>query len=184
MSYVCIPTETVAKLLKGIQSGAINADKFGSMTAEERINFLKDHVGGDAQNVSDLLDNTKELNKIKTTVTLDEAKKINDLAQKVKDAKQDLSTPEKRTAYGRAVMDMTEYANSLKPKAPLFSFSNIANLPKSTLTSILHFSAPFVQGWGMLSTPNFYAGLSKMFGYFASEEKYKNLQADIISHPN
>ncbi len=186
MAYLCLPTETVARLLKGLKSGEIDAEKFANMSVEERKNFLTKFVGDDAKNVSDLFNSkSKDFEKLNTKTTEEQDIKITELSNKVKSLEgEDMSSKEKRIEYGRKVIDLTEYTNSLKPKGKLFSLTNILSLPKSALTSVLHFSAPLVQGWGMISTKNFWQGIPKMMEYFAKPDSYKNLNADIISHPN
>lgn len=127
--------------------------------------------------------------KLGVSVTADEARTIYTLSQRAEQlrsvAQGANATDADRIAYGRAVMDLTDGIESLKPEGQTYvsRMIDILSIPKSALTSILHFSAPFVQGWGMLSTKNAWAGFGKMFQYFADEENYKNLNAWIISHP-
>lgn len=130
--------------------------------------------------------------KLGAEVTTEEAGKIADLAQKTQIAKEAMEktgawSPE-RTAYGRAYMDMMDYVEGLKseatPKSWGYWAAQIGNLPRTSLTSILHFSAPFVQGWGMMGSPHYFAAWGEMFKYFASEEKFNNMQASIYGHPD
>lgn len=126
--------------------------------------------------------------KLGVHVVADEAQHITELAQKASRHRDDMEgtpglSPE-RNAYGRALIDLNEYVDSLKPTQKLNMFSQIVNLPKSMTVSIFHMSAPFVQGWGMMSTGVFWEGFGKQFQYFASEDAYKSLNADIISHPD
>ena len=121
-------------------------------------------------------------------VTPEEGKKIADLAQKANDAKKELdkypSDMDRRIDYGKARQDVIDYIDSLKPHGnPFLNFSNWWNLPKSSLTSILHFSAPLVQGWGLMSTKAFWKALPRMFTYY-SKEKYDTLNAFITTHPD
>lgn len=144
--------------------------------------------------------------KLGVSVTASEAKEIFDLAGKASQAEAAMTaereangyrplsigqalktgTEDKGIAYGRAVGDLTDKIESLKPNGRTWTdFAiDLVNLPKSVLTSVLHFSAPFVQGWGMLSTARAWQGFGQMFRYFASEENYANLNAYIISHPD
>ena len=100
--------------------------------------------------------------KLGVGVSHEEAGQIADMAQKTTDALEAMKgtpagSPE-RIAYGRQLMDFNDYVQSLKPDGRTFSekIIDIANIPKSALTSIFHLSAPFVQGWGMVSTGVFW----------------------------
>lgn len=135
--------------------------------------------------------------KLGVTVTSEEAQNIFNLSQKAEQLRAEIVekgagdyrkgwTAENGTAYGRAFQNLNDYIESLKPNGQTFTHKliNVLNIPKTALTSILHFSAPFVQGWGMLSTKVAWQGFAQMFTYFADEENYKNLTAYIISHPD
>lgn len=128
--------------------------------------------------------------KLGVTVTSGEAKEIFQLSQTAEGARaemaKDTSNVGNRVAYGRALLDLMDRIESLKPHGQTFvnRLVDILNVPKSALTSILHFSAPFVQGWGMLSTKVAWDGFGRMFQYFASEDNYRDLSAYIISHPD
>jgi hypothetical protein len=128
--------------------------------------------------------------KLNTRVTSEEAKAIYDLSKVASDAKaemiKDPTDQSKRMAYGNAVLDLSDKVEELKPNGMSIQARIIdaANIPKSMLTSILHMSAPFVQGWGMMSTARAWEGFGQMFKYFADETNYRNLQAYIISHPD
>lgn len=126
--------------------------------------------------------------KIGGPVTLEQTAKLFDLSNEAKSSREELQkdpfNKEKMVDYGNKLLNTIEYADSLKPKGSIFSFSNIWNLPNSALTSVLHFSAPFVQNWGMVSTKQFYQGFPKMFEYFAKEQSYKDLNAFIVAHPD
>lgn len=135
--------------------------------------------------------------KLGVGVTAQEAKEIFDLAQKAEAIKASITaegggvygkgwTVETGTQYGRALLALTERVNALKPGGVTLTdrLLNIVNFPKSALTSVLHWSAPFVQGWGMISTKQWWSGLGKMFQYFASEENYRSLEAYIVGHPD
>ncbi len=92
-----------------------------------------------------------------------------------------------RIAWQRAAMKLEDYVDGLKPmgKGVGYWAEQILNLPKSALTSVLHFSAAGVQLWGMITTrPAFEAFTREQFKYFASEENYKNMMASIRSHPD
>jgi hypothetical protein len=113
--------------------------------------------------------------KLGVEVTAEEAKQIADLHTKVTEA------PANSRQYGHAVLDLHDYIESLKGVNKNI-IANVANLPKTVL-STLDFSAPFRQGWGMMSRPQWYTSFAKMFKYAASEGAYRDLQADIIAHP-
>lgn len=124
------------------------------------------------------------------TVTAEEARQVYQLSQAAEAARtmmlQDINNVPNRVAYGRAVLDLLDRINEMKPGGSSFANTliNILNIPKTALTSIFHLSAPFVQGWGMLSTPQWWQGFGQMIQYLRSEENYRNLQAYIISHPD
>lgn len=116
-----------------------------------------------------------------TDITLEEAKKISELSNKIKDLENYTSDAE-RIKYGRAKIELSDYVNDLAgTQADLFT--NIANLPRSFMAS-LDLSAPLNQGWGMLSRKQFYTSFRDMFKYAKNEENLKNLQADILTRPN
>lgn len=128
--------------------------------------------------------------KLGVTVSNQEAQEIFDMSKEALKAKEDtmkdISNVSNRIAYGRKLMDLQDKIESMKPDGRPWTEKalDVLNIPKSMLTSVLHFSAPFVQGWGMMSTSQFYTGFGQMFKYWASEENFKNLQAYIITHPD
>lgn len=114
-------------------------------------------------------------------ITLEEATKISKMANKIKELETKTDKSQADIELGRAKMDLTEYINSISAtKANLLT--NIAGVPRSLMAS-LDLSAPFNQGWGMLSRKRFYTSLGKMLNYARSEEAFKNLQAEIITSP-
>jgi len=184
-------------LLKNQQQGLINGLKqvFG-----EKHPALRDAVSK-VMRMEKLLKPEEEdkfladlaAHKLGSTVTMDETAKIYDLAKAASDSKaileKDPLNKEKIIDYGNKYLDLVDYADSLKPKAnPFASFSNWWNLPKSALTSVLHFSAPGVQGWGMATTGRFWQAFGKMFRYFGNpledSEAYRDLNAYIVGHPD
>jgi len=135
--------------------------------------------------------------KLGVTVTADEAKDVFDLAQKAEQLRAQVTAPgdsvygtayteQLGTDYGVAVQRLLDKVNSLKPHGETFQHAalNILSLPQSALTSVFHFSAPFVQGWGMISTREWYQGVGRMFQYFADPGAYERLNGWIIGHPN
>jgi hypothetical protein len=122
-----------------------------------------------------------------TDVTLEEARKITDLAKKVQDAKMehmtDTADVKARIAYGNAIQDLHDYVESIKPGMNTADqIANVANVPRA-LTASIDFSAPFRQGFGMVNRKQFWENLKPMFKAFQSEQYYKDLQAEIITRP-
>lgn len=122
-------------------------------------------------------------------VTVEETRELVDSAAKVRQTKAQIgNTPAgspERLSYGNALQDFIDKVNELKPENRTWQTvaSDAWNIPKTLQTSILHFSAPFVQGWGMLTTKVAWQGFGQMFKYFLDEAEYRNLQAYILSHP-
>lgn len=181
-------------LLKDQQKGMITwAKKVSGISETRRADIISkieklDRVLQPADDKAFLADLAAK--KLGATVTAEEAKEIYDLsrvAQKAKDAMaKDGWTAESGTAYGRAVIDLKEKVESLKPQGKSFTNSliNAASVPKTLLTSVLHFSALGVQLWGSVTNARTWEGFLKQFQYFANEENYKNLQAYMIGHPD
>ena len=151
-----------------------------------RVNKMTDLTPEDAKSFkADLV-----AKKIGAEVTLEEANKLASLGKNAAEAKQardENTTPETIRAYGRTKGEFGDYLNSIKPnpdRTVAGTISNILNIPKSALTSVLHFSAAGVQLWGSITTPEFWKGSVEQFKYFASEENYKNAQADISGSPD
>ncbi|HEY1757961.1 MAG TPA: hypothetical protein VGG72_21505 [Bryobacteraceae bacterium] len=128
--------------------------------------------------------------KLNATVTMEEAAKISDLAKQsanAKAARDENPSNDNILQYGKSKQSFGDYLDSLKPNPNggiKKTLIDIANIPKSALTSILHFSAMGAQGWGMASTPEFWKGTAEQFKYFASEDSYKNAEAMISGHPD
>lgn len=115
-------------------------------------------------------------------VTLEEANKISQLSDRVSELESKTDKSKSDVELGRAKLDLTDYVNELGGrKADLLT--NIAGVPRSLMSS-LDLSAPLNQGWGMLSRKNFYVALAKMFKYAASKNSFRDLQAEIVTHPN
>ncbi len=130
-----------------------------------------------------------------TTVTMEEASKISELAKEV----QDLKGGPDRLAYGRARVAFGNYINALKEgadkktlsdilKTPLKSISEVAGATKSIRASMDN-SAIFRQGWKTLWTnpgtwlknaKQSFVDLVKTFG---GKEVLDEVQADIVSRP-
>lgn len=122
------------------------------------------------------------------SVTADEAQEIFDLAQKAEAAKVAMkgnTNPESWTAYGRALLDLTDRVEAMKPNGRTWGkFAlEVANVPRSIM-STLDLSAPLVQGWGLEASGNWRDAFGRMFGYLRSEENYQNLRGWIAGHPD
>ena len=181
-------------LLKDQKAGMVTwAKQVSGMTEPAKRDLLSriqkmDKLLNPAEERAFLADATAQ--KLGATVTLQEAARVSQLAKVASDAKATMQSegwnPANGTAYGRAVADMHDYVNSLKPQGQTFTnrLIDILNIPKSALTSIFHLSAPFVQGWGMLGTKQWYQGFGEMLKYFAKEENYRDLNGYIIGHPD
>lgn len=135
--------------------------------------------------------------KLGVSVTPEEAKTIFDLSQRAEQLRHEITTQgdgdyrqgwtvQSGTAYGNARLALGDYINGLKPHGATFAkrLFQVLNIPREALTSILHWSAPFVQLWGMIGTKAWWSGLGKMFQYFASEDNYRNLEGYILGHPD
>lgn len=179
-------------ILKDQNRGMVSwAKKVSGISEKTRSDLVKqiakiDRVLGEKDR--DVFLNDFASRKLGTDVTIEEANRLSELSKTEQTAKEDLQSDpnnkSKQIEYGRRYLDVSDYVESLKPKASALSLTNILNLPKSALTSVLHFSAPFVQGWGMMSTRPFWEGARNMFTYFASPDAYRDLHASIIGHPD
>jgi hypothetical protein len=76
--------------------------------------------------------------------------------------------------YGKSKQAFGDYLDSLKPN-PTRGIKNtivdILNIPNSALTSVLHFSAMGVRGWGMVSTGRFLASRRRAIQIFRQRGK-------------
>jgi len=114
-------------------------------------------------------------------ITEKEAKTITDLSKKITELREKTDVTKPDITLGRAMLDLTEYVNSLSgKKADLLT--NIAGVPRAAMASF-DLSAPFNQGWGMASRKRFYTSLGNMFKYVVSKKAYRDLQAEIITSP-
>lgn len=181
-------------LLKDFKKGLVNwANKLAGLSEPARRDILAtinrlDRVLNPDEEQAFLEDLAAK--KLGTTVTAEEARTIYQFAQTAEARRQEMLqsgwTPEKGTAYGRAVLDLTDYVESLKPNGRTWADRtlNVIGLSKPMLTSVLHLSAMGVQGWGMISTRVAWEGFARMFLYFGREEAFQDLQAYIIGHPD
>lgn len=188
-------------LLKDKQRGMVSwAKKIGGITEATRQDILTkigklDRVLNPAEEEDFLADLAAK--KLGASVTAQEAKEIFQLSQKAEQLKAAITeagqgdyrkgwTPETGTAYGRAQQALIEKINSLKPHNQSLAngLLQLSAITREAETSILHWSAPFVQLAGMIATKEWMNGLGKMFQYFASEENYQGLIGYITSHPD
>lgn len=120
-----------------------------------------------------------------------EAKKLQEEWKKTLDQKvsrRDVNNPTTiiRNAYGRAVLDLQDLIETMKPSGQTFldHALDVYAAPKTAETGLLHFSALGVQGWGMISRVQTWEAALEQFKYFANGDRYKDLMAYIISHPD
>lgn len=188
-------------LLKDQKAGLVNwAKKIGGLTEPARRDILNtinklDRILNPEEQQAFLEDLAAK--KLGVTVTAEEAKEVFDLAQKAEQLRAEINaagggdyrsgwTAQTGAEYGKAKMALLDKIDSLKPQGGTIAnkLLNVLSLPKSALTSVLHWSAPFVQGWGMISTRQWWSGLGQMFRYFADEVNYQELEGYIIGHPD
>jgi hypothetical protein len=122
---------------------------------------------------------------LKQPVSVEEAKEIARLSKLATEAQKNKKNDFKSIAdAGVKQLDLVDYINSLKPQGnPWLNLAQYTSLPQTCLTTITHFSAPFVQNYGMIGTKEWYQGLPKMFNYWKNESAYKELQGYISAHP-
>lgn len=174
-------------LLKNQQQGLINWAKITTgIKPEVRQDLITrigkmDKVLNPAEEKAFLQDLAST--KLGTDVTFEEAQKITELSNKVKELENLKNTEdiEGSIQRGLAKLNLSDYVNSLNPKKANF-LTNLANLPRSVMASF-DLSAPLNQGWGMLSRKQFYSAIGSMFKYVRSAENLRRLQADIITRP-
>lgn len=174
-------------------------DEATRQTISDRINNMTEVLQPASERafLQDLVNKKLKIDDISAS----EARSLFNASQRVQSLKDAISrapdTQAARIAYGRSLLDLHDLVESMKPYGTTFDGSlrsalqiagnvgiDALGVPKAALTSVLHLSAPFVQGWGMLSTKNAWVGFGKMFQYFHDEENYKNLNAWIVSHPD
>ena len=186
-------------LLKDQRTGLANwARKIGGLTEPARRDIIAqinrlDRVLSPDEEHSFLEDLAAK--KLGVTVTADEAKTILTLAQKAEQLRAAIVarggsyaegwTAESGREFGLAKAELAKTIEAMKPdgRTKLDLLVDILNIPKSLLTSILHLSAPGVQGWGTISTKQGVQGIWQMLRYFYDEKNYDALNADIIGHP-
>lgn len=150
--------------------------------------------------LADLIDK-----KLGLSVPFEDAQKLVDASLKVKSLEPGMAgtpgnSPERR-AWGLAKIDLIDTMNGMKPGGMTWKegIVQVVNAPKQILTGEIHATAPIQQNWGLMTTRYWWKGISpitwgsgrglqvqvpKMIQYFSDEQNYKNLMADIISHPD
>lgn len=123
------------------------------------------------------------------SVTYSQAQRITELTDSVADIENSIKTEgwskEQGNRLGKSRIDLYNYINSLKPSAQTWGerFLQVFNTPKQMETGYFHFTAPFVQNWGLMSNQEWAQAWPKMISYFADQENYNNLLADIEGDP-
>lgn len=123
--------------------------------------------------------------KLGTEITVKEAEEITKRTKKIQEMKQeflDNPTEEGRLKMGKEMVDLIDYVKSINPTNQHLILE-LANLPRA-LMATADFSAPFRQGWGLMTTKEFWKNLPNMFRYAFDQDAYRALQADLITRPN
>lgn len=131
--------------------------------------------------------------KLGTTVTSEETKKIFNLARKSENLRQiaisdGLDVASRKQAeinYGNSLIEFAEYKNDLIKDGitPRNLATNILNLPK-TVMSTFDVSMYFRQGWGSMSTKEFWKDFHKGIQFFFSEKEFQKTRAEILGSPD
>lgn len=165
-----------------------------SKAIHEQINSLRDILNpADEKNFLESL----VAKKLGTEVTPAEAKELTELASKASDLENqvrlDPDNRALRNQFGEARGHLIDKVKELKKPtldvtdwrswkdATLKAIPNVLNAPRTIMSSI-DLSAPFVQGWGQMSTGRFWEGFTQMHKYFASEKGYNDLRSYILGH--
>ena len=200
-------------LLKDQQRGMINwAKKLAGLKPEVKRDIIS--RVNKMEKILDPLDEKAFLqdwaeSKLGMTVSLEEVKKISDLARKTSQYKESImpgspiQSPE-RMAYGRALFDFGDYVSGLKNEAKKLSFSDFKNAPlqatlkgasnigglAKSLKASLDNSVIGKQGLKVLfSNPEIWLKNSvqtyvDMFQTFAGKNVQREIIADVLSRPN
>lgn len=159
---------------------------------------VRDDILQRIQGMEDVLESGTTMNsfledlarqKLGMEVTSQEAENILRLSMKAEQFRMNMTGPagsETRIAYGNAVQDLQDYLELLKPNGQTSTqkLVNWLTLPRNLQTSVFHFSAPFVQAWGMIGTKGWYKALWPMFKYLWDEKNYRDFNAYMLSHPD
>lgn len=191
-------------LLKNQKMGYITwAKKVGGITKEARRDLIArieklDTVLSPKEETQFLHDLAST--KLGTDITLDQAKTITDLSNKVKETqlkqKEDLTfnSESERLSYGKAKIDLGNYVNNLKNRDsfslnPIKIVKDLPGITKSIRASMDN-SAIFRQGWKTLMTnPDIWQKNARktfvdMVRTFGGKKVMDEINADIVSRPN
>ena len=172
-------------LLKNQKAGYITwAKKISGMSKQTKVDIISkiermDKILSPAEGEQFLQDLASA--RLKVGVTQEEAKRVMDLSKKITELRSKTDVTKSDIPLGRAMIDLTDYVNSISGKRADLA-TNIAGVPRSLMAS-LDLSAPFNQGWGMVSRKRFYTSLGTMLKSAWSKNKFRDLQAEIITHP-
>lgn len=144
--------------------------------------------------------------KLGANVTMEEAKKVFELAGKMKELSQykgDMKNNEKRLEYGRAVEDLKDYVNDRKlasnPSLREIMSNDKLSIPGRVIRGVasnakaiqasMDDSAIFRQGWKVLWThpeiwaPNALRSFKHLVTYKNQHQVLREINADIVSRP-
>jgi len=122
--------------------------------------------------------------KLGTEVTFEQAKNISNLSKVVSETKDifasDPMNEKLQLDYGMSLLRMDEYLNKIAPSKDNIALS-VINLPRA-LMSTLDLSAPFRQGFGMVTRKEFWKNLGPMVSFW-NKANYEKMQAMILADP-
>jgi hypothetical protein len=122
--------------------------------------------------------------KLGTDVTFEQATKISNLSKVVSETKdafaKDPMNEQLQLEHGMSLLKMDEYLNKIAPSKDNIALS-IINLPRA-LMSTLDLSAPFRQGFGMVTRKEFWKNLGPMVSFW-NKANYEKMQAMILADP-
>ena len=128
----------------------------------------------------------RELEKRDVHIAKDEMGKLMELSQEITRTHEALNTDPRNmtlaTDYGRAVLRFEAYAESLAVDTRTSTkVYEVLATPRVLMTSVdLSFGGR--QGWGMMTTKDYWKGFFKQFGWAFSEAKFESTQASIRGH--
>lgn len=183
-------TEKLASLRKGTyEKKSINKRE----PTPEEIS-LRNEIDKEMEKLNEkTIDVTEEkviMRAIGVGVTKEEVGAINALHKLAKDKENELKNDpnnyQKRIEYGKSLLDMYKFVEERSPQQDLLHPRTIRELllASKSFASTLDLSAPLRQGRGAMHKLDWYRGIIPMFKYFAKEEHYDLLKADILTRPN
>jgi hypothetical protein len=146
----------------------------------DTLRYARDKAKRVVQTAQEVLDQ-------KGGISKEEVTNIVNLSQKIEEAQLAAKDPANKQAHidlGNAILDLYDYQQTLVPKTHTWRSVtlDVAGVPQALMTS-LDFSFPFRQGWGSMSTKEFWEGFGEQFKYAWSETNLRNLQAEIHGSP-